>query len=132
MLGLTGFETSANYVEEQKPGVYLITIRDMWLLASFFNPAMALLALGVCSRQELLSHPNDILVVMGHKSGGSWLGHLVAVDATIVLAGGVLTAYVGVGGLVKRLAMDRCLPQVLRPRQHTNAHLLCLCCSCCP
>ena len=30
-----------------------------------------------------------------------------------VLAGGVLTAYVGVVGLIKQLASDRCLPSVL-------------------
>ena len=29
MLGVTGFETSANFVEEQKPGVYPRTLRNM-------------------------------------------------------------------------------------------------------
>jgi amino acid transporter len=36
----------------------------------------------------------------------------VAADATIVLAAGVLTAYVGVVGLLKRLASDRCIPHL--------------------
>jgi hypothetical protein len=29
MLGITGFETSANFVEEQQPGVYPKTLRNM-------------------------------------------------------------------------------------------------------
>jgi hypothetical protein len=35
------------------------------------------------------------------------------VDAALVLSGAVLTSYVGVTGLVKRMTLDRCLPQVL-------------------
>lgn len=38
---------------------------------------------------------------------------LVSVDAIFVLAGGVLTAFVGVAGLIKQLAADRCLPSFL-------------------
>ena len=40
----------------------------------------------------------------------------------VVLCGGVLTAYVGVGGLIKRLAEDNCLPKILlhkNPLTHT-------------
>jgi hypothetical protein len=44
---------------------------------------------------------------------GRWLQLLVAVDAFVVLSGAVLTAYVGVVGLVRKLAQDRCLPQFL-------------------
>ena len=29
MLGITGFETSANFIEEQEPGVYAKTLRNM-------------------------------------------------------------------------------------------------------
>jgi hypothetical protein len=36
-----------------------------------------------------------------------------AYSISSVLAGGVLTAYVGVVGLIKQLASDRCLPSVL-------------------
>jgi hypothetical protein len=38
---------------------------------------------------------------------------LFVYSVTSVLAGGVLTAYVGVVGLIKQLASDRCLPSVL-------------------
>jgi hypothetical protein len=38
---------------------------------------------------------------------------LVCVDAALVLSGAVLTSYVGVTGLVRRMTLDRCLPQFL-------------------
>lgn len=50
---------------------------------------------------------------MGQVVGGDFLRIWVAVDATVVLSGAVLTSFVGVTGLVRRMAMDRCLPQVL-------------------
>ena len=43
MLGVTGFETSANFVEEQQDGVFVKTLRNMWLLVSVINPTLALL-----------------------------------------------------------------------------------------
>ncbi|CAK4762224.1 unnamed protein product [Aphanomyces euteiches] len=70
MLGVTGFETSANFVEEQKPGVFPKTLR--W-----------------------------------------W----VAIDAFIVLSGGVLTSYDGITGLIRRLAADRVMPDLLLCRR---------------
>jgi hypothetical protein len=33
MLGVTGFETSANFVEEQKEGVFVLTLRFVFILA---------------------------------------------------------------------------------------------------
>ncbi|KAJ0389123.1 hypothetical protein P43SY_011210 [Pythium insidiosum] len=47
MLGMTGFEASAQFVEEQAPGVFPKTLRNMWALSSLFNVAFAVLALGV-------------------------------------------------------------------------------------
>ena len=49
----------------------------------------------------------------GEVSMGTVLGTWVSLDAFMVLSGAVLTAYVGVNGLMKRLAMDRILPQIL-------------------
>lgn len=48
---------------------------------------------------------------MAKNAVGPWFGTFMALDATVVLAAGVLTSFVGVGGLMKRLALDRCLPQ---------------------
>ncbi len=47
MLGISGFESSANFVEEQAEGVFPLTLRNMWIAVSVFNPAMALLALAL-------------------------------------------------------------------------------------
>jgi hypothetical protein len=57
---------------------------------------------------------------MGEVAGGgpkSFLGKalafLVSIDAILVLSGAVLTSFVGVNGLVRRMTLDRCLPQFL-------------------
>jgi hypothetical protein len=38
LLGVSGFETSSNYIEEQGPGVFPKTLRNMWYVVSLFNP----------------------------------------------------------------------------------------------
>ena len=38
LLGVSGFETSSNYIEEQSPGVFPKTLRNMWYVVSLFNP----------------------------------------------------------------------------------------------
>jgi len=57
--------------------------------------------------------PADLLAQMGTVSVGRALGWWVSLDAVLVLSGAVLTSYVGVTGLVRRMSLDRCLPQVL-------------------
>ena len=52
MLGISGFESSANFVEEQAEEVFPKTLRNMWVAVSFFNPVMALLALSLVKRPE--------------------------------------------------------------------------------
>jgi amino acid transporter len=115
LLGISGFESSANFVEEQKPGVFRKTLRNMWIAVSVFNPLIALLALWVLPVGVIQEKENQdfLLAVMGNRAGGSWLMTLVAVDAALVLCGAVLTSFVGVGGLVRRMTLDRCLPQFL-------------------
>jgi len=57
------------------------------------------------------------------RVGGPWLNYVVCIDAALVLSGAVLTAYVGVTGLVQRMALDRCMPQLLlheNSLRHTN------------
>lgn len=47
LLGITGFETSCNYIEEQAAGVFPKTLRNMWLLVTIMNPLMSIVSLGV-------------------------------------------------------------------------------------
>lgn len=126
MLGISGFESSANFVEEQQEGVFPKTLRNMWLAVSFFNPLMALLALALVPIVDVGRYENALLSHMGNESAGPWLGTLISIDAAIVLSGAVLTSYIGVDGLVARMTLDRCLPQFLlkRNRRGTTHRIL--------
>ena len=110
MLGISGFESSANFVEEQQPGVFPKTLRNMWSVVSFFNPVIALLVLCIVPLAQVGGHRESLLAYMGETAAGSWLGWLISVDAVLVLSGAVLTAYVGVSGLIERITLDRILP----------------------
>ena len=113
MLGISGFESSANFIEEQKQGVFPKTLRNMWIAVTVFNPAISLLSLGMLPLARIQEVPPDLLARMGDAALGRPLALLVSVDAALVLSGAVLTSFVGVTGLVRRMALDRCLPQVL-------------------
>ena len=113
MLGISGFESSANFIEEQKDGVFPKTLRNMWIAVAVFNPLISLLSLGLLSLPEIQTVPPDLLAQMGDRSWGSTLRTWISIDAVLVLSGAVLTSYVGVTGLVRRMSLDRCLPQRL-------------------
>ena len=38
LLGVSGFESSANFVEEQKPGIFRKTLRNMLIAVVVFQP----------------------------------------------------------------------------------------------
>lgn len=113
MLGISGFESSANFIEEQQPGVFPKTLRNMWAIVSIFNPVISLLALSLLPLRAIAGHPGDLLAHLGLVASGRWLSSVVSVDAVLVLSGAVLTSYVGVTGLMRRMSLDRCLPQFL-------------------
>jgi len=113
MLGISGFESSANFIEEQKEGVFPKTLRNMWMAVAIFNPWISLLALGLLPLAHIQSVPPDLLAEMGTTAVGPWLGMWISIDAVLVLSGAVLTSFVGVTGLMRRMSLDRCLPQVL-------------------
>ncbi|WP_419211952.1 APC family permease [Maribacter sp. X9] len=113
MLGISGFESSANYVEEQKKGVFPKTLRNMWIVVTIFNPLIAFLALAIIPMNQVLGNQESLLSFMGDTAGGHWLAILIGIDAALVLSGAVLTSFVGVGGLMQRMALDRILPEIL-------------------
>ena len=47
MLGVSGFESSSNYIEEQKPGVFPKTLRNMAIIVGIFNPLLAFLCIAL-------------------------------------------------------------------------------------
>jgi amino acid transporter len=110
MLGISGFESSANFVEEQEVGVFPKTLRNMWAIVSFFNPAIAILIIAIIPMAQLGDHKESLLAFLGHTAGGEWLAWLISIDAVLVLCGAVLTSFVGVTGLLKRMTLDRILP----------------------
>lgn len=134
MLGISGFESSANFVEEQQPGVFPKTLRNMWIAVTIINPLIALLAVMVLPIGEVGQNQEAFLSFMGSRTGGSWLAIIISIDAVLVLSGAVLTSFVGVGGLLKRMTLDRILPQLLlkqnkkgsTPRILILFYLLCL------
>jgi len=110
MLGISGFESSANFVEEQKPGVFPKTLRNMWAIVSFFNPVIAFAAICIIPLVEVGEHKESLLAFLGETTGGAWLANLISIDAVLVLCGAVLTSFVGVSGLLNRMTLDRILP----------------------
>ena len=122
MLGISGFESSANYVEEQKKGVFPKTLRNMWIIVSIINPLMAILAISVISIPEISDNYSDILLSrMGLITGGPWMETIVSVDAVIVLSGAVLTSFIGVSGLLERMTLDRILPPFFLKKNKRNS-----------
>jgi amino acid transporter len=112
MLGVSGFESSANFVEEQQKGVFPKTLRNMWAIVSIINPMMAIFALALFALPLLQSDAfqNTLLIEMGKQVGGERIATLVAIDAFLVLSGAVLTSFVGVTGLLERMSLDRIMP----------------------
>ncbi|KJE97009.1 hypothetical protein CAOG_07497 [Capsaspora owczarzaki ATCC 30864] len=129
MLGISGFESSSNFVEQQKPGVFAKTLRNMWLMVAIINPVVSLLSFSVLPPSVL--YPNNgtvyneaaakaLLATMADQMedelNGAWLKRMIVVDAVLVLSGAVLTSFVGVIGLFLRMSADRCLPGVFLKR----------------
>ncbi len=112
MLGVSGFESSANFVEEQEKGVFPKTLKNMWAIVSIINPLMAVFALALFAIPLLQSneYQNTLLIEMGKHVGGEGVAFLIAIDAFLVLSGAVLTSFVGVTGLLERMTLDRIMP----------------------
>jgi len=122
MLGISGFESSANYVEEQAEGVFTKTLRNMWVIVSIINPLMAFLAISIIAIPEIKELHSDVLLSqMGKVTGGHWLGWIISIDAIIVLSGAVLTSFVGVTGLLERMTLDRILPPFFLKKNKRNS-----------
>ncbi|MEO6304337.1 MAG: APC family permease [Bacteroidia bacterium] len=122
MLGISGFESSSNFVEEQKAGVFPKTLRNMWAVVSFFNPVLALLAICIIPLAEVGEHKESLLSYLGKTTGGSWLSIFISIDAVLVLCGAVLTSFIGVSGLLERITLDRILPNFFLKKNKRGAN----------
>lgn len=69
--------------------------REVGILIYFFlqayNPTIGFLSVCVAPVSEIAAHSDYALSIVGGGAGGEWLRKLIAIDALIVLCGGVLT-----------------------------------------
>lgn len=121
LLGVSGFESSANFVEEQKRGTFRRTLRNMLIGVTVFNPLIALVVLNCMPIGAVNASQNFLLADAGQAIGGHVFSYMVSIDAFLVLWGAVLTAFVGVSGLMHRMAGDACLPSVLAKQNKRGA-----------
>ncbi|CAK4846116.1 unnamed protein product [Aphanomyces euteiches] len=127
MLGVTGFETAANFVEEQAPGIFRKILRNIWYLSTFFNFTLSVLNLCVLPMDVTIANNTVVLAMMASTTIGRWFQLWLSIDGFIVLAGSVLTSYVGITGLARRLAKDRVLPEIFLVEnawRHTNHYIV--------
>jgi amino acid transporter len=123
LLGISGFESSANFVEEQDVGVFRKTLRNMLIAVAIFNPLTSILSLNLLPLAEIVGHKDYLLSEMAHMMGGQTFKLVIVLDATAVLSGAVLTSYVGVTGLVHRMSLDQVLPQFfLKKSRRDTSH----------
>lgn len=113
LLGVSGFESSANFVEEQKRGVFRKTLRNMLIGSVIFNPLTSFIALSILPLSQITASSGFLLSNVAKITGGVWFDYILVIDAAIVLSGAVLTAFVGVSGLVYRMTSDGCFPGFL-------------------
>jgi amino acid transporter len=113
LLGVSGFESSANFVEEQKTGVFRKTLRNMLVGVAVFNPLVALVVVSSMPYDAIVQAKDFLLSDAARVVGGNWFQYVMACDAFLVLSGAVLTSFVGISGLVSRMVNDTCLPSFL-------------------
>ena len=113
LLGVSGFQSSANFVEQQQRGVFAKTLTNMTLGVIIFNPLIAYVVLRLMPLGDIAASKDFLLAETAMRLGGTFLLGWIAIDAFLILSGAVLMSYVGVVGLANRMALDGCLPSSL-------------------
>ena len=47
LLGVSGFESTANMVQSMEPGAFPLVLRNLWMAVAVVNPILALVTMGV-------------------------------------------------------------------------------------
>ena len=118
-LGITGFESAAQIVEElEQPA--LVTVRKLYktvvILVSLTGPVISFLCLAALSHDEVVSNKDNLVSILGYKMGGTTLMTIIVFDATLTLFAATNTAFVGFIGLATTMAKQGNLPQILLTR----------------
>ena len=111
-LGVTGFECTPAYIEVIRPKDYSRVLRNLLWSAMALNVPLMLFVYVHLPSEDILSGAN-VLSLLAEKVAGKWLRILLVIDASLVLAGGVLTGLFTACGLLQTLAQDGVLPQFL-------------------
>ncbi|KAF9453356.1 AAAP amino acid permease [Macrolepiota fuliginosa MF-IS2] len=109
MLGLTGFECTPSYVARIKDKQFPSVLRNLHLPAIVLNSVIMLLVLATVPLDVILAGAN-VLSVLSLLAAGRWLRVLLAIDAIVVLCGGVLTGILSACELFGQLAQNRAIP----------------------
>lgn len=56
MLGVSGYETSAQFVESMHPGVFVKTLRNLWVGVTLVNPLLSFLAISVLPLNDITAN----------------------------------------------------------------------------
>jgi amino acid transporter len=113
LLGVSGFESSANFVEEQQPHVFRKTLKNMLAGVVLFNPLIALIVLFSLDLSSIAHATDFVLAEAAFSLSGKALQWLVVANAFMVLSGAVLASFVGATGLLYRMTLDHCFPSSL-------------------
>ncbi len=129
LLGVSGFESSANFVEEQDQGVFRQTLKYMLAGVIFFNPLITLVVLRNLDLHTIEQVKDFVLSDAALQVGGLGLKYLVVADAFLVLSGAVLASFVGASGLLYRMTLDHCFPSKLllpklKQRNRNNTRII--------
>jgi len=118
-LGITGFESAAQIVEEIEQPITR-SIRRIYtaivLLVSITSPLSSMLCIVLLSEQQIDAYRNNLLSGLALVQGGQpWLVLLV-INATLTLFAAVNTAYAGATGLMTTMGQQGNLPPAVLHR----------------
>jgi amino acid transporter len=97
------------------------------VLVGFYNPLLALISMMVIPMETIYAHPSEMLAEMAGELGGNPFKTFLCIDAVVILCGGVMTAIVGVSGLIVRLSKDKILPEALSFTNRRGAPYAAIC-----
>ncbi|MNS34838.1 hypothetical protein D3C72_669730 [compost metagenome] len=126
-LGITGFESAAQIVEEIE-GPTSRSIRRIYLtivlLVSFTGPVSSLLCMVLLSDADIEKYKSAFLSGLAVHEGGSPMLYLLVTNACLTLFAAVNTAFAGATGLMSTMGKQGNLPSVvLRQWTHRFAAL---------
>jgi amino acid transporter len=112
-LGITGFESAAQIVEQLKSPTWK-TLKQVYLaiviLVGITAPLTSYLCMILLTDQQLKTYENSLLSGLAFAEGGQTLLMVLVVDAALTLFAAVNTAYVGCIGLCTTMAKQGNLP----------------------